>query len=101
MTDFGGEGGWAPHSERPFEDGTNLYQKPTPKQDKESGHFMGYNVTLEGARHVLTNSVAGRYFAAPLRCFSVLYSLSTSGKPAFGVKGKVERNLAQPLATRP
>ena len=41
LTVFGGEGGWAPHSERPFEDGTNLYQKPTPKQVKESGHFMG------------------------------------------------------------
>lgn len=38
--------------------------------------------TLEGAHHVLTNSAAGRHFAAPLRCFSVLYSLSTSGKPA-------------------
>ena len=38
--------------------------------------------TLEGAHHVLTNNAAGRHFAAPLRCFSVLYSLSTSGKPA-------------------
>ena len=37
LTVFGGEGGWAPHSERPFEDGTNLYQKPTPKQDKVGG----------------------------------------------------------------
>ena len=38
---FGGEVEWASRSEQPFGDGTTLYQKPTPKRDKESGHFMG------------------------------------------------------------
>ena len=41
LTDLGGEGGWTLRPKRPFEDGMNLYQKPTPKRDKESGHFMG------------------------------------------------------------
>ena len=41
LMDFGGEVGWALRPKQPLEDGTNLYQKPTPKQDKESGHFMG------------------------------------------------------------
>lgn len=33
---FGSEVGWTSRSEQLFEDGTNLYQKPTPKQDKKN-----------------------------------------------------------------
>ena len=77
--------------------GTKLPQKPMPKEDKGGGIIP----TAEGARVVLANSAAGRQFAAPLRCFSVLYSLSTSGKPALGnrnPKRDMDRNLARPIA---
>lgn len=37
LTGLGGEVGWALRPKQPLEDGTNLYQKPTPKQDKGGG----------------------------------------------------------------
>ena len=39
LTVFGGEVGWVSRSEQPFGGGTNLYQKPMPKQDKGVGFF--------------------------------------------------------------
>lgn len=78
--------------------GRNIYQKPRLKQDKGGGIIS----TAELARFCPYKQQATRLQnAAPLLALSVPRSLSTRGKPAFGVKGKVERNLAQPLATRP
>lgn len=37
LTGLGGEVGWALRPKQPLEVGTNLYQKPTPKQDKGGG----------------------------------------------------------------
>ena len=34
---FGGEGEYKSNAEQAFEGGTNVYQKPTPKQDKADG----------------------------------------------------------------
>ena len=46
MTVFGGEVGWASRSEQPFGGGTNLYQKPMPKQDKEGGIIPAFDLRM-------------------------------------------------------
>ena len=97
MTDFGGEGGWAPHSERPFEDGTNLYQKPTPKQDKGGG----INPPPRALACGLENDAAGRLLPPRRIPLSASRSFATRGKPALGnrnPKRDMDRNLARPIA---
>ena len=46
LTVFGSEGGGVLRPKRPLRDGTNLYQKPMPKQDKGGG----ITPTAEGVR---------------------------------------------------
>ena len=61
LMDFGGEVGWALRPKQPLEDGTNLYQKPTPKQDKGGGIFP----TAESARFCPWKRCGGAANAAP------------------------------------
>ena len=62
LTGLGGEVGWALRPKQPLEDGTNLYQKPTPKQDKGGG----INPPPRELASVLADSAAGRQNAASL-----------------------------------
>ena len=66
--------------EQPLEGGTILYQKPTPKQDKEGGINPAFD--SRALRPSKQRSGAAK-FAAPPIAFFVRCSLSTSGKPAF------------------
>ena len=61
LTGLGGEVGWALRPKQPLEDGTNLYQKPTPKQDKGGG----INPPPRALACGLENDAAGRQIAAP------------------------------------
>ena len=74
-----------------------MYQKPMPKQDKGGG----INPPPMALACGLEDGAAGRH-SPPRRIPSLASrSATTRGKPAFGGDGNVERNLAQPLATRP
>ena len=97
LTGLGGEVGWALRPKQPLEDGTNLYQKPTPKQDKGGGIDPPPRALACGLEY----DAAGRQMPPRRIPSSASRSLATRGKPAFGGDGNVERNLAQPLATRP
>lgn len=69
-----------PNKEQIPRSGTKMQQKPMPKQDKGGGIIP----TAEGARLRISRLRGGAAFRRPaVFCFSVLYSLSTSGKPAF------------------
>ena len=80
LTGLGGEVGWALRPKQPLEDGTNLYQKPTPKQDKGGG----INPPPRALACGLQDDAAGRLL--PPRRFPspALRLLATRGKPAFG-----------------
>ena len=77
--------------------GTKLPQKPMPKQDKGGG----INPPPRALACGLEYDAAGRQMPPRRIPSSASRSLATRGKPAFGGDGNVERNLAQPLATRP
>ena len=77
--------------------GTKLPQKPMPKQDKGGG----INPPPMALACGLLDDAAGRLLPPRRIPSPALRSLKTRGKPAFGGDGNVERNLAQPLATRP
>ena len=76
----------------PWDNSTIFYQ-----QDKGGG----INPPPMALACGLKDGAAGRH--SPPRRIPSLASRSptTRGKPAFGGDGNVERNLAQPLATRP
>ena len=86
-----------PNQEQISRGGTKMQQKPMPKQDKGGG----INPPPRELACGLEGGAAGRLLPPRRIPSPALRSLATRGKPAFGVKGKVERNLAQPLATRP
>lgn len=74
--------------------GWNMYQQPTPKQDKGGGIIP----TAEGARIVITSSVAACRHAT---CCSVHYSLTNTRKTRGweqNPKRGMGRNLARPIA---
>ena len=78
LTGLGGEVGWALRPKQPLEDGTNLYQKPTPKQDKGGGIDPPPRALACGLEY----DAAGRQM--PPRRIPSLASRSptTRGKPA-------------------
>ena len=72
--------GWALRPKQPLEDGTNLYQKPTPKQDKGGGIIP----TAVGACSVLQSSNKGGANARPAACFGLPFARSQhAGNPRF------------------
>ena len=86
LTDFGGEVGWALRPKQPLEDGTNLYQKPTPKQDKGGG----INPPPRALACGLENDAAGRQIAAPPRSVFRL-SLACNTRETRGFLGEYIR----------
>ena len=86
LTGLGGEVGWALRPKQPSEDGTNLYQKPTPKQDKGGG----INPPPRALACGLENDAAGRQFAAPPRSVFRL-SLACNTRETRGFLGEYIR----------
>ena len=79
-------GGYKKNAEQPFEDGMNLYQKPTPKQDKGGG----INPPPRALACGLENDAAGRQFAAPPRSVFRL-SLACNTRETRGFLGEYIR----------
>ena len=97
LAGFGGEVGWALRPKQPLEDGTNVYQKPMPKRDKGGG----INPPPRALACGLRDDAVG-WFLPPRRIPSPAPArLQHAGNPRLGGDGNMERNLAQPLATRP
>ena len=92
LTGLGGEVGWALRPKQPLEDGTNLYQKPTPKQDKGGGIDPPPRALACG----LEDDAAGRHLPPRRLSFSVpplaLNTRETRGW-FFAVKTKNEKLL--------
>lgn len=86
LTGLGGEVGWALRPKQPLEDGTNLYQKPTPKQDKGGG----INPPPRALACGLENDAAGRQIAAPPRSVFRL-SLACNTRETRGFLGEYIR----------
>lgn len=97
LTGLGGEVGWALRPKQPLEDGTNLYQKPTPKQDKK----VGINPPPRALACGLEDDAAGRHLPPRRIPSPASRSLFHAGNPRLGGKGNMERNLVQSLANSP
>lgn len=95
LTGLGGEVGWALRPKQPLEDGTNLYQKPTPKQDKGGG----INPPPMALACGLENDAAGGECRPAAFRLPPLARLQRAGNPRLGVmemwKG-IWRNPLQP-----
>ena len=86
LTGLGGEVGWALRPKQPFEGGTNVYPKPTPKQDKGGG----INPPPMALACGLEDGAAGRQIAAPPRSVFRL-SLACNTRETRGFLGEYIR----------